>query len=217
MNTTSNSAAGHLLDTIRESLLGDDALTDGPFGPRRLVYADYTASGRPLGIIEDIIREQVLPTYGNTHTDASAVGRQTTAFREEARRIIRRAVNGTDDDVVVFCGSGATGAIAKLVQVLGLVVPSGTGAPAGLAHPASAAGRPVVFVGPYEHHSNELPWRESAAEVVTIREDADGRVDLGHLDRGLRRHAGRSLKIGSFSAASNVTGIMTDVDLSARK
>ena len=70
----------------------------------------------------------------------------------------------------------------------------------------------MVFIGPYEHHSNELPWRESIADVVTIREDADGRVDVEHLSYELRRHADRALKIGSFSAASNVTGIVTDVD-----
>ncbi len=73
----------------------------------------------------------------------------------------------------------------------------------------------MVFIGPYEHHSNELPWRESAAEVITIHEDADGRLDIDHLDHELRRHAERPLKIGSLSAASNVTGIITDVDRAA--
>src|SRR5262249_36712512 len=72
------------------------------------------------------------------------------------------------------------------------------------------AERPVVFIGPYEHHSNELSWRETVAEVVVIREDADGHVDLAHLESELVRHAGRPLKIGSFSAASNVTGIASD-------
>ncbi len=165
MAMTSNSPAERLLDAIRRSVIGEGAVIDGPFGQRRLVYADYTASGRSVGFVEDVIREYVLPMCGNTHTDASAAGRQTTVFREDARRTIHRAVNGGDEDVVVFCGSGATGAIAKLVQVLGLVVPSGVGAPARQWDAAQAAHRPVVFVGPYEHHSNELPWRESAADV----------------------------------------------------
>jgi selenocysteine lyase/cysteine desulfurase len=185
-----------LIERIRASVIGDDAVVDGPFGPRRLVYADYTASGRALTFIEDFIRDRVLPLYANTHTEASATGLHTTALREDARRIIHRAVNGRPDDVVLFCGSGSTGAIDKLIRLLRL----------------SESDRPVVFLGPYEHHSNELPWRESIADVVTIREDADGRVDLDHLDHELRRHADRGLKIGSFSAASNVTGIITDVD-----
>jgi selenocysteine lyase/cysteine desulfurase len=181
------------VDEVRAAVIGDDAVLDGPFGPRRLVYADSTASGRALGFVEDFIRDHVLPTYGNTHTEASAVGRRTTALREQARRVIRRAVNASDKDAVIFCGSGATGAIDKLVRVLDL-----EGA--------------VVFVGPYEHHSNELPWRESKAHVVTIAEDARGGVDLRHLERQLRRYAGSPLRIGSFSAASNVTGIVSDVD-----
>jgi selenocysteine lyase/cysteine desulfurase len=185
-----------LVERIRSETIGDDVVLPGPFGPRRTVYADATASGRSLRFIEELIREQVLPTYGNTHTEASASGRRTTTLREEARRTIHRAVNGSQADAVVFCGSGATGAIDKLIRVLGL----------------DRGPRPVVFVGPYEHHSNELPWRESAADVVVIAEDADGGVDLEHLEHELRRHADRPRKIGSFSAASNVTGIVTDVD-----
>jgi len=177
-------------------VIGDDAVLDTPFGPRRMVYADATASGRSLSFIEDFIRDQVLPMYGNTHTEASATGRHTTALREEARRVIHQAVNGAEDDVVIFCGTGTTGAIDKLIRLL----------------PWDPRDRPVVLIGPYEHHSNELPWRESTAELVTIREDRAGAIDLDHLEYELRRHADRPLKIGSFSAASNVTGIVTDVD-----
>ena len=185
------------LERIRGALIGDDTVLDGPFGPRRLVYADHTASGRSLAFVEDVIRADVLPLYANTHTEASATGLRTTRLREDARRIVHRAVGGGADDVVVFTGSGATGAIDRLVRVLEL---------------GAARSRPVVFVGPYEHHSNELPWRESVADVVVIREDRAGRFDLEHLREELERHAARPLKIGSFSAASNVTGILTDVD-----
>ncbi|MGB0096087.1 MAG: hypothetical protein WBP81_26570 [Solirubrobacteraceae bacterium] len=109
-----------LIDRIRDSVIGDDVVLDGPFGPRRLVCADYTASGRALSFIEDYIRERVLPLYANTHTEASATGLHTSALREDARRVIHRAVVGADDDVVLFCGSGSTGAIDRLIRVLGL-------------------------------------------------------------------------------------------------
>jgi selenocysteine lyase/cysteine desulfurase len=191
-----------LIERVRCSVIGDDAVIDGPFGPRRLVYADATASGRSLSFIEDAIRTRVLPLYANTHTEASATGRHTTALREDARRTVHRAVNGTADDVVVFCGSGSTAAIDKLIRLLDLDRPR--------------AERPVVFIGPYEHHSNELPWRESEVDVVTIGEDDDGRIDLAHLAVELRHHAHRALKLGSFSAASNVTGIVSDVDAIAQ-
>src|SRR4029453_914114 len=110
----------HLVDRIRASVIGDDAVLEGPFGGRRLVYADYTASGRALTFVESFIRDEVLPLYANTHTEASATGRRTTALREEARRVIHRAVGGSADDVVLFTGSGVTGAIDRLVRVLGL-------------------------------------------------------------------------------------------------
>ncbi|HXJ65489.1 MAG TPA: aminotransferase class V-fold PLP-dependent enzyme [Actinomycetota bacterium] len=194
-----------LIERVRTSVIGDDAVVEGPFGPRRLVYADYTASGRALSFIEDRIREDVLPMYANTHTEASATGLHTTTLREEARAIVHAAVNGGEGDVVLFWGSGVTGAIDKLRRVLGLVQQQG-----GRDRPAHEC--PVVFVGPYEHHSNELPWRESDADVIAIREAASGGVDLDHLEEELGNYADRPLRIGSFSAASNVTGILTDVD-----
>jgi len=199
-----------LLERVRRGVIGEGELIDGPFGPRRVTYADYTASGRSLDFIEDFIRDAVLPRYANTHTESSGTGLQTSRLREDARRVIRDAVGGTEDDLVIFCGSGATAAVNKLIGILELRIPAGLDERYQLSAQIPEAERPVVFVGPYEHHSNELPWRESIADVVVIGEDADGHIDLADLERQLDRYAERPLRIGSFSAASNVTGILTD-------
>ncbi len=200
-----------LIEAIRAAVIGDDEAVMGPFGLRRVTYADYTASGRSLSFIEDYIREAVLPLYANTHTESSGTGLQTTRFREGARSIIREALGGNrDDHVVIFAGSGSTAAIDKLIDVLNLRIPADLDDRYHLSRHIPSAERPVVFIGPYEHHSNELPWRESIADLVTIPEDADGRIDLARLEAELVAHRDRSLLIGSFSAASNVTGVISD-------
>ncbi len=200
-----------LIDAIRSAVIGEDEAVAGPFGPRRVIYADYTASGRALTFIEDYLRDAVLPLYANTHTESSGTGLQTSRFREDARHIIRAAVGATDEHAVIFCGSGSTTAINRFVEVLNLRLPADLDDRYHLLAAIPAAERPVVFIGPFEHHSNELPWRESIADVVTIGEDRDGHIDVRQLEAELVRHAARPLKIGSFSAASNVTGITSDV------
>lgn len=201
-----------LLAHIRESIIGDDRSITTPFGQRRVIYADYTASGRSLTFIEDFMRQQVMPLYANTHTEASATGEQTTHFRENARQIIKASTGGGPDDIVIFCGSGATAAVNKLIDILNIRIPADLDQRYQLRTHIPEQERPMVFIGPYEHHSNELPWRETIADVVVIDEDADGHIDMQSLEHYLKTFSHRSVKIGSFSAASNVTGIQTDTD-----
>ncbi|WP_250031121.1 aminotransferase class V-fold PLP-dependent enzyme [Paractinoplanes maris] len=200
-----------ILRRLREGSIGTGSVIEGPFGPRRVTYADQTASAQALDFVEAYIRDTVLTGYANTHTEASATGARTQALREQARELIHRSVGAGPDDVVLFCGSGSTTAVNKLVATLGLRVPENLDDRYGWSARIPAAERPVVFVGPYEHHSNVLPWRESIADVVEIGSDGRGLPDLDDLREALRTYAERPLRIGSFSAASNVTGLLTDV------
>jgi selenocysteine lyase/cysteine desulfurase len=184
-------------EQLATQVIGERVLVETAFGQRPLVYADYTASGRAFAPIERFIQDQVLPFYANTHSESSMTGRQTNRLREQSRTIIRKALNAGPEHAVIFCGTGATAAINKLVQVLGL-------------RATETAEKSVVFIGPYEHHSNELPWRESNAEVVVIPLDADGRLDIAVLEQRLQEYAGQARLLASFSAASNVTGLKTD-------
>ena len=200
-----------LIEQVQQSIIGDKQLIRTPFGDKPLVYADYVASGRSLTFIEDYIRDHVLPYYANTHTEASYTGAQITALREQARQEIKRSLNCQSDDQVIFCGPGATAVINKLIDILNLRLPKELSQRYLTNAHINDTERPVVFIGPYEHHSNELPWRESIAEVISIPLTDSGEMDLAFLQQQLKEYANRSLLIGSFSAASNVTGIKSDI------
>jgi len=209
-------------DDVRRDIVGGTALIDTPFGERRLTYADATASGRAVGAVEDAVRG-ALALYGNTHTEDDATGTVTSERLHAAMGAIRRHVHAGPDHRIICVGAGATGAVHLLQQILGVYVPPASRdvferlagealGPAGLARFADEMNRrrPVVFVGPYEHHSNEVSWRECFAEVVEIELAADGRLDLRDLEGKLERPAYRGRRlIGAFSAASNVTGVRT--------
>lgn len=197
--------SGDIAPAVHEGIIGREVVIDGPFGPKPMLYADYVASGRALRQIESFVMEEILPWYSNSHTEASHCGGVMTRLRREARAIIRSLSGAGEDHAVIFTGSGATTGINRLVHLLGLdaAVRNGAGA--------------AVLIGPYEHHSNILPWRESGAEVIEIAEAAAGGPDRAALAAALERVRGRMLVIGAFSAASNVTGILSDVEAVTRQ
>lgn len=243
-----------LLKYIEESVIGDRVKFPTPFGDRPLVYADYTASGRSLSFIEDYIREVILPNYSNTHTFTSWVGLQTQFFRHEARSIIHRCVNASEEEALIFCGSGSTAAANKLAEIMTktnwghqtcMYQQNRWGSidckPCSLAlstqgnyhkhlqsvlHKTNTENlvmksvaeetQPIVFLSIYEHHSNLLPWREAGATIVTISDTSDGTLNLEELENELKKYQNHPFKIGSFAAASNITGILANVETITR-
>ena len=216
------------LDWLRKEIIGKNLLFDTPYGKRPLVYADYTASGRALKSIEDYVG-YLLQFYANTHTSDDFTGKTMTSLFHEAEKKIKDFVNAGDAGKIIFTGTGATGGITRLLQILGLFW-----APATEARVKSFLGickergrnfgcdnflseymnshQPVVFVGPYEHHSNEIMWRHTLCEVVEIPLNDEGYLDIKVLEEMLQKEEyNNRYKIGSFSAASNVSGIKTDV------
>lgn len=214
---------------LRARTLGIDRPVRTPFGERLLVYADFTASGRHLDFVEDYLRD-LAALYANAHTEDSLTGRTATLLLHAAETTIKRHVGAGPRGRVVCCGAGSTAAIGRVQEFLGVAIPPATAhlletlARAALGETTAdrlladlRARAPVVFVGPFEHHSNEVSWRESLCEVVEVDLAPDGGLDLAHLDALLQdpRFEGR-LRIGSFSAASNVTGIVAPVHEVAR-
>lgn len=189
---------------LRAGLIGEATRISGPRGRLPLLYADYVASGRALRQIEDFVLDQVLPFYANTHTETSYCGAWTTGLREAARSEIARILGAGTGCHVIFSGAGATSGLNRLVGLLNIPALRAKG------------GHAVVLHGPYEHHSNILPWRESGALVVEIPESAAGGPDMAALHAALLAHQAADLLVGAFSAMSNVTGIVTDTDAVTR-
>jgi selenocysteine lyase/cysteine desulfurase len=209
---------------LRQQIVGVDSTFKTPFGERLMVYCDYTASGRCLRFVESYL-QSIQRVYANTHTEDDITGRSMSQLLHEAEEAIKKSLNAGPSGRIVACGTGATGAIDKLQQIVGVSLAPATRQninrmldeaygefDAEAFRAVLEKHRPIVFVGPYEHHSNEISWRQSLATSVEVRLTADGNIDLSHLEELLQRpeYQGR-LRIGSFSAASNVTGIRSNV------
>ncbi|CAF2071588.1 unnamed protein product [Rotaria magnacalcarata] len=189
-----------LVQYIDDNIIGKDYIFNGPWGLRRMVYCDYTASGRPLEFIENYLRSYVLPLYGNTHSETSLCAQQATRFREEARNIIKKSVNATENDVLLFTGTGSTGAVHTLVSNFDF-------------NDVNSRKNTIVMVSAFEHHSNILPWTETGVEVIRIPTTQQGILDLSVLKAKLQHYSNLKKRIiCSLNAASNITGIYTDVD-----
>lgn len=207
---------------LRQQIVGVDSTFETPFGERLMVYCDYTASGRCLRFVESYL-QSLQRVYANTHTEDDITGRSMSQLLHEAEETIKKSVNAGPNGKIIACGTGATGAIDKLQQIIGVSLSPASrkniesifdnaGIGIDTFQQALADHQPVVFVGPYEHHSNEISWRQSLSTTVEVQLDASGKIDLGHLEELLQDPAYKDrLRIGSFSAASNVTGIRTDV------
>jgi selenocysteine lyase/cysteine desulfurase len=198
---------------FRKNIIGIDAEIKTPYGSRKLIYADWIASGRLYSPIEKRMLEEIGPMVGNTHSESTATGKAMTDAYHLAQKIVKRHVNANDNDVILFTGTGMTSAIAKLQRLLGLKIPEQAVNYCPFTHgeydkcrDIPNEKRPVVFLTHTEHHSNHTSWFETLAEVVVLEPSADLTVDPGTLRREILKYRDRPLLIGSFSACSNVTG-----------
>ena len=205
-------------ERMRNAIIGRNFIFKTPYGDRLLTYADYTASGRSLDFIEQFLIK-IQREYANTHTEDDITGRHMTNLLHHAEHLIKKALNAENNCSIIAVGTGATGAISKLQEILGVKI-----------HPATKKlaltlvpefenliplfneRKPVVFIGPYEHHSNDIMWREALAEVVTVKITPEGYFDLEDLEKKISKPKFKDrIKIGTFSAASNVTGVKSPI------
>ncbi|MDP8323469.1 MAG: aminotransferase class V-fold PLP-dependent enzyme, partial [Candidatus Stygibacter australis] len=223
------------LEWLRQELIGRNIMIPTPYGEKPIVYLDYTASGRNLYFIENHLNK-IRQYYANSHTEDDFTGKTMTLLLHEAERRIKKSVHAGEHGKIIFTGSGTTGGITRLQQILGVYLPPATrerydlflesclvrkGVEKSSCHDALLHYidyyKPIVFVSPYEHHSNEIMWRRTLCDVQEVELDKEGHIDLGVLDRIVSdpKYKDR-LKIGSFSAGSNVTGLLSDTYAIAR-
>lgn len=184
----------------RKNTVGVNHSFESVYGEQNLLYADWVASGRLYAPIEDIMLNKIGPMIANTHSLSSQTGKTSTYAYQYARDVIKKSVNANDSDVLVTTGTGMTAALSKLQRIIGLRKNYEN---------ENDNDKPVVFITHMEHHSNQVSWYETNADVVILPADEDNLVDPKILSEELQKYADRSLKIGSFTACSNVTGIIT--------
>jgi selenocysteine lyase/cysteine desulfurase len=189
----------HYFSKFRRNTIGVNHTFESAYGEQKLLYADWVASGRLYAPIEDVMLNKIGPMIANTHSFSSETGKTSTYAYNHARAIIKKYVNANESDVLVATGTGMTAALSKLQRIIGLRY----------ANFIDEDDRPVVFITHMEHHSNQVSWYESHADVVVLPPDENNLVDPKKLVEALEKYADRTLKIGSFTGCSNVTGIIT--------
>ncbi|TYQ00203.1 selenocysteine lyase/cysteine desulfurase [Tenacibaculum adriaticum] len=192
--------------SLRNNIVGIDEYFESPYGRKKIIYADWTASGRLYRPIEEKILNDIGPFVANTHTETSITGSSMTLAYHEARNIIKRHVNASKEDVLITVGTGMTGAINKFQRILGLKVSENlkdhTQVP--------EEKRPIIFVSHMEHHSNQTSWLETIARVRVIPSNKKGFPCLESLEVLLKEHNEVPIKIAAITGCSNVTGIRTN-------
>lgn len=189
---------------FRKNIIGDEMEFETPFGRKKMIYADWIASGRLYRPIEEKITEIIGPYVGNTHTSATETGIMMTNAYRTARQVIKNHVGANEDDVIITAGSGMTAVVNKLQRILGLRNNYM------LINDKQAnvkENQPIVFITHMEHHSNHISWIETKAKVIVLKPDKENKVNKDELVKQLEKYKNHSLKIGSFIAGSNVTGV----------
>ena len=191
---------------FREKIVGMHQKFESPYGEKEIIYADWTASGRLYHPIEHKLLHDIGPFVANTHTETSITGSVMTMAYHDARAIIKKHVNASEDDVLITEGSGMTGVVNKLQRILGLKVSENlkeyTQVPDAL--------KPIVFITHMEHHSNQTSWLETIADVEIIPCLDSGLICFESFEKVLDQYKNRPIKIASVTSCSNVTGIRTD-------
>ena len=215
VSCTSKSTLEDYFFRFSRNIIGNNQTFISPFGEKKIIYADWTASGRAYQPIEECIQKEILPFVANTHTETTITGTLMSKAYEKAKHIIKQHVSANNTDILLFCGSGMTAAVNKLQRILGLRIPERL---KDYMHQQNndedylclnEVLKPVVFITHMEHHSNHISWLETIADVEIIEPSEDGNVDLNYLKKLLEKYKHRKNKIAAVTACSNVTGIQT--------
>jgi selenocysteine lyase/cysteine desulfurase len=205
VSTVTKTQLEQYFDAFRSEIIGINQEFVSPFGKQKIIYTDWTASGRLYRSIEEKLMQQFGPFVANTHTETTITGTAMTLAYHEARSIIKKHVNANSNDVLITDGTGMTGVVNKFQRILGLRIPENlkefTTIPQAL--------KPIVFISHMEHHSNQTSWLETIADVEVIPANTEGLFCLNELQKLLEKYQDRVFKIASITSCSNVTGIQT--------